>query len=194
MPVFRSHDARGEVVWIGVTQDRSATLRSEPLHSADLTFDGVPGEDHGRLTRPSCGRVTALYPRGTEIRNTRQLSVVSEEDLAAIAQAMGVSKLDPADLGATIVVRGIADFSYLPPSARLQAPSGATITVDVENRPCHLPAKPLELSHPGKGKLFKAAAKGRRGIVAWVEREGRIAVGDQLTLFVPAQRAWAGQP
>lgn len=190
MPVFRAHELVGEITWIGRTADRAATLRSERTMSAELTFEGLEGEDHGRLTRPSCGRVTALYPRGTEIRNTRQLSIVSQEDLSFIAEKMGVPSLDPADLGASIVVRGIPDFSFLPPSSRLQASSGATLTVDVENQPCHLPAKPLDAAHPGKGKLFKAAAKDRRGLVAWVEREGRIAIGDTLNLFIPAQRAW----
>ncbi|MEL7461435.1 MAG: MOSC domain-containing protein [Pseudomonadota bacterium] len=192
MPALERHDVTGEIVWIGRTQDRSVTLRSEVTTAAELTFDGMVGEDHGHATRPSCGRVTGLYPRGTEIRNTRQLSVVAEEDLAAIAADMGVDRLDPADIGASIVVRGIPDFSFLTPSSRLQAPSGATLTVDMENRPCHLPAAPLDQSHPGAGTGFKTAAKGRRGITAWVERPGSIALGDLLTLFVPAQRAWEG--
>lgn len=192
MPVFQLHPATATITWLGITPDRSATLRSEALGSAELTFAGLAGEDRGTLTRPSCGRVTNLYPRGTEIRNTRQLSVVADEDLRAIAAHMGVDQIDPADIGATIVLRGIPDFSYLSPSSRLQAPSGATLTIDVENRPCHLPAEPLDASHPGKGKLFKSAANGRRGVVAWVEREGPIAVGDTLKLFVPTQRAWSG--
>ena len=190
MPALERHAATGEIVWIGRTPDRSATLRSEALTSVALTFDGMVGEDHGDATRPSCGRVTALYPRGTEIRNTRQVSIVAEEDLNAIAAEMGIDMLDPADIGASIVVRGIPDFSFLTPSSRLQVPSGATLTVDMENRPCHLPAAPIDQAHPGLGKRFKAAAKGRRGITAWVERPGAIAVGDTLALFVPVQRAW----
>lgn len=190
MPALERHAATGEIVWIGRTLDRTATLRSETLTSADLTFDGMVGEDHGHATRLSCGRVTALYPRGTEIRNTRQVSVVAEEDLIAIAAEMGIVTLNPADIGASIVVRGIPDFSFLTPSSRLQVPSGATLTVDMENRPCHLPAEPIDQAHPGMGKRFKNAAKGRRGITAWVERPGAIAVGDQVSLFVPAQRAW----
>lgn len=190
MPALERHAVTGEIVWIGRTPDRSATLRSEAITSAELSFDGMVGEDHGHGTRASCGRVTALYPRGTEIRNTRQVSVVAEEDLIAIAAKMGIAALDPADLGASIVMRGIPDFSFLTPSSRLQVPSGATLTVDMENRPCHLPAAPIDQVHPGLGKRFKAAAKGRRGITAWVERPGAIAVGDQVSLFVPAQRAW----
>jgi len=36
------------------------------------------------------------------------------------------------------------------------------------------------------------AAKGRRGVTAWVEREGRLAVGDALRLHIPDQPAWSG--
>ncbi len=193
MPALEPLDQLGQITWIGVTEDRSATLRSVPLQSANLGFDGLQGEDHGDLTRASCARVRDLYPVGTEIRNARQLSVVSEEELETTAEAMGVARLDPADIGASIVVRGISDFTFLPPSSRLQAPSGATITVDMENRPCHLPASPIDESHPGHGKRYKTAAKDRRGIVAWVERPGLISVGDTLRLFVPAQRPWEGR-
>jgi hypothetical protein len=36
-----------------------------------------------------------------------------------------------------------------------------------------------------------AAAKGRRGITAWVEREGEWRLGARIRLHVPAQRPWA---
>jgi hypothetical protein len=29
-------------------------------------------------------------------------------------------------------------------------------------------------------------------VTAWVEAEGRLALGDRLRLFIPAQRPWAG--
>ena len=44
---------------------------------------------------------------------------------------------------------------------------------------------------PGHGRGFKAAAADRRGITAWVEREGMLRVGEEIRLHVPAQRAWA---
>ncbi|MEO1238091.1 MAG: sulfurase, partial [Pseudomonadota bacterium] len=192
MPALERHHMEGQLVWIGQTRDRSVTLRSDPVETAELTFSGMVGEDHGQETRLSCGRVTALYPRGTEIRNTRQVSIVAEDDLAAIAANMGIRALHPADIGASLVVRGIPDFSFLTPSSRLQFPSGATVTVDLENRPCHLPAPLIDASHPGTGRHFKEAAMGRRGITAWVERPGPITLGDAVTLFVPTQRVWSG--
>ena len=190
MPALKPTDFTGKVVWIGYVPDRDAALKSQPLSSAELTFAGIAGEAHGGLTRPSCSRVTSQYPKGTEIRNTRQLSVVSAEELAAIAAECGLDMLDPALVGASLVIEGIPDFTHLPPSSRLQIADGATIVIDMENRPCHLPAKPINAAHDGAGDRFKKAAKGRRGVTAWVEREGTISVGDHVRLHIPDQRAW----
>jgi MOSC domain-containing protein YiiM len=121
----------------------------------------------------------------------RQLTILAAEELAGIAAAMGLEALDPAWLGATMVIEGIPAFTHVPPSSRLQAPSGATFVVDMENRPCQLPAKVIEGQRPGFGRAFKPAAEGRRGVTAWVEREGAVALGDPLVLHVPDQPVWA---
>jgi MOSC domain-containing protein YiiM len=172
-------------------RDRDVALEAEAVDALVATFAGPEGEAHGGLTRPSCSRVTAQYPKGTTIRNTRQFSVLSAEDLAEIAARMGVERLDPALVGATMVVEGIPDFSHVPPGSRLQAEGGATLVVDIENRPCTLPARPIEGRHPGYGAKFKAAAQGRRGITAWVEREGTFRLGEAIRLHIPDQPVWA---
>ena len=41
-----------------------------------------------------------------------------------------------------------------------------------------------------RGRAFKAAAKGKRGVTAWVERPGSLRIGHKLRLHVPDQRAW----
>ena len=192
MAGLKKIDATATVTWLGWVESREATLRSEPLETVDVTLDGFPGEDHGGATRPSCSRVLALYPkRGTEIRNTRQLSILSAEELDEIARTLNLEALSPDLLGASLVVSGLPDFSHIPPGTRLQAPSGATITVDLENGPCNFPAKEIEDTHPGHGKGFKAAAMGKRGVTAWIEREGRISLGDRLSVYIPDQPAWA---
>lgn len=185
-------DHVGTLVWLGRVPDRGVALRAVPVEALALGFAGPEGEAHGGLTRLSCARVTAQHPRGTPIRNTRQLSILSAEELAAIAAAMGLPALDPALVGATAVIAGIPDFTHLPPSSRLQAEdTGATVVVDMENLPCSLPAREIETAAPGFGARFKAAAKGRRGVTGWVEREGAWRLGARIRLHVPAQRAWA---
>lgn len=193
MPALAKTGFTATITWLGLVTDRAAALLSQPVEALELGFDGPLGEAHGGMTRPSCSRVLGLYPRNTPIRNTRQLSILSAEELAAIAAEMGLEALDPALLGATMVLSGLPDFSHVPPSSRLLAESGACLTVDMENRPCTLPARPIETAHPGLGKGFKPAAQGRRGVTAWVEAEGRVALGDRLTLFVPDQPVWAGR-
>lgn len=191
MSVLKPTQFVGQITWLGIVADRAAALESAPRQSLRAGFAGPEGEAHGGLTRPSCSRVLAQYPRDTEIRNTRQFSVLAAEDLAAIAAEMGLEALDPALVGANMVISGIPDFSHLPPSSRLQGENGATLVVDLNNRPCTLPARPIDTRHPGMGKAFKPAAAGRRGIVAWVEREGTFSLGEKVRLHVPDQPVWA---
>lgn len=192
MPALIPTAYTARVIWLGVNRNRKTALESEAIPEMTLTFGGLSEESHAGLTRPSCSRVASQHKRGTPIRNVRQLSLLSQEDLAAIAQDMGVAGLEPALTGASMVLAGLPDFSHLPPSSRLQdEATGATLVVDMENRPCTLPAKPIEAIHPGKGRAFKAAAAGRRGVTAWVEREGVIALGATLRLHIPDQPVWA---
>lgn len=190
MPALKPTDFTGRITWLGYVPDRDVSLRSHAVTEAPVTFAGFAGEDHGGLTRASCSRVRSQHPKGTEIRNVRQFSVVSAEELAAIAAEIGVDQMDPAWIGASLVIAGIPDFTKVPPSSRLQGPDGVTLVIDMENRPCHLPAPVIEEDAPGHGRAFKQAAKGRRGVTAWVEREGTLHVGDALRLHIPDQPAW----
>ncbi len=190
MPALKPTDHVATIRWIGRVPHRITSLVAEPLTEAHLRFAGIEGEAHGGLTRPACSRVRALHPKGTPIANTRQLSIVSEEELQEIAVAMKIDRLDPALIGASLVVAGLADFTHLPPSSRLQAEDGATLVIDMENRSCNLPAEPIDSEGPGNGAMFRSAAHGRRGVTAWIEREGTIAIGGRLRLFIPDQSPW----
>ena len=190
MPALIPTRFEGTITWLGRVRTGLGQLASVPDIEVFAGFAGAEGEVHGGLTRPACSRVSAQYARDTEIRNVRQFSVLSAEELALIAAQMGLAALDPGLLGASLVIAGIPDFSHLPPSSRLQADSGATLVVDKANRPCTVPAKGIEAAHPGHGARFKPAAVGRRGVTAWVEREGVLRVGARVRLHVPDQRAW----
>lgn len=180
----------GKVAWVGGVGNREETLRAEPADEIQLAFEGIAGDSHGGLTRPSCVRVEDVYALDTPIRNTRQASVLSAEELSLIAKDMGIDELPPALLGANILTSGIPDLTLVPPASRLQFASGATLVVDLENHPCNLPAREIEKEMPGRGRAFKMAAMRRRGITAWVEREGVVKRNDRVALFVPAQPAW----
>jgi hypothetical protein len=190
MPALKPTSFSGRIVWLGRVADSAKTLRAEALERAELTFEGIAGECHGGLTRPACVRTSAQYPKGTQIRNVRQLSVLSAEELSAIAKKMGLDSIRAEWLGASMVIEGIPDFSHIPPSSRLQAASGASIAIDMENRPCVFPGREIEKDAAGFGAKFKPAAQGRRGVTAWVEREGPVAIGDTVTLHIPDQPIW----
>lgn len=194
MPALVATDHYGIITWLGRVTDRVQALASVPVPELNATFAGPDGEAHAGLTRPSCSRVLAQYPRGTEIRNTRQFSILGAEELAVIAADMGIAALDPALVGANMVIAGLPDFSHLPPSSRLQSARGATLVVDMQNHPCQLPAPGIDAVFPGSGRTFKSAARGRRGLTAWVEREGALHVGDRVRLHIPGQRPWAPLP
>lgn len=190
MPALKKTSFTGTITWLGVVPDRDADLRSSPSTEVKVLFRGFEGEDHGGETRMSCSRVTSQYKKGTVIRNTRQVSMVSAEELEDIAARMQVPVFDPVWIGAGMVISGIPDFSHIPPSSRLQCESGATFTVDMENRACSLPIPIIEQDIKGAGSAFLSAAKGRRGVTAWVEREGVVRLGDSVRLHIPDQRAW----
>ena len=192
MPALIPTDYTARVAWLGrvLHRDVENQIEGEAITTMPLTFAGMASEHHAGLTRSSCSRVTDQYPKGTEIRNTRQLTVLSASELSEIAQEIGLETLDPAWLGVSVVLDGIPDFSHIPPSSRLQGENGATLVVDMQNRPCQFPARTIEKARPGHGKAFKPAARGKRGVTAWVEREGSLALGEQVRLHIPDQRAW----
>ncbi len=190
MPALINAGYSGRITWLGKNTNREKTLRSTSVSEGFASFSGFDGESHAGLTRPSCARVVQQYPRGTNIRNTRQFAVCSAEELRQIAMNMGVSEIDPTWLGNSIIIDGIPDFTLIPPSSRLQSQTGATLVVDMENRPCNLPAKVINEELPEQGRKFKASAKGLRGVTAWVEREGLLRVGDLISLHIPKQPVW----
>jgi len=192
MPALVPTDHSARVVWLGFqpVPVEKLVITAEPVTEIPLSFAGFAREVHAGLTRPSCSRVLKQHPRNTEIRNVRQLCVVSAEEMAEVARKMGLEAIDYAWVGASLVLEGIPDLTHLPPSSRLQGPDGVTLVVDMENLPCQEPAVTIEKALPGQGKGFKRAAEGRRGVTAWVEREGVLRLGDEMRLHIPAQRGW----
>lgn len=180
----------GRIEWLGVNPDRKVSLRNRAVDRVDVSLEGFAGESRLGLTRPSCVRVENLYPRGTTIRHSRQITILSRDELDDIRDAMGLDDFNPEWIGANMVLSGIPDLTHLPPASRLQAGNGCTLTLDLENGPCNWPGKVIDEDRPGFGKSFRTAARDRRGVLAWVERAGSLQLGDDLRLFVPDQRAW----
>jgi hypothetical protein len=175
----------GTLTGLGVA-DTPGTFVTRKLDRVTLTYGGIEGDRHFGLTMKSGVRQKHL-PRGTEIRNARQLSLLSEEELAVIARAVAADSMDFTWLGGNLCVRGVPKLTQLPPSTRLVFPSGATLCIDMDNLPCTNPGK-VAAQHLGGDATFAArfveAATDRRGLVGWVEREGELKVGDAFSVWV----------
>src|SRR5438552_17416892 len=104
----------GIVTGIYIGQHRH-TIESSRVPSLKATFEGFEGDLHTGLTRLSDVRVPH-YPRRTVIRNTRQFSMLSIEELAEIAQALQIPNILPEWVGANLPMQGIANLTMLQPS------------------------------------------------------------------------------
>lgn len=182
---------QGTVDMLLASPDRETGLEKQPVEKARFLFAGMDGDCHGGLTRKSDSRMLKQYKRNSEVRNSRQVSILSAEELAEVAERMGIPSVRPEWVGANMVIHGIPDLTLLPPSTRLQFPSGAMLVIDAENHPCRYPADIIAKHHPEATKGFVSAAMHKRGVVGWVEAEGVICVGDAITIWTPPQRIYA---
>jgi len=164
---------------------------TEAVEALDLGFDGIPGDFHAGVTRRSGGR-EPWYPRGTEMRNERQLSIVAADELAEIAVAMGIGRIEPEWIGANLVLGGVPRLSMLPSGTLLFFSGGVTIKVDAQNGPCRLAGRSVARNAgmediEAGALLFPKYGRRLRGLVAWVEKPGRIARGEQVSVCIPEQ-------
>lgn len=189
MPMLSPTHLTATVQFLGIN-DTAGDLSTSKLMEVDVDYGGFVGDSHSGVTRASCVRVVSQYPKGTEIRNTRQISALSAEDIESIRNTMDLDILNPEWIGANLVLQGFPDFSKLPPSSRLIAPNGTSLVVDMENAPCRFPGEIIEQYRPGFGNRFPKAALGKRGITMWVERTGILKTGDVLSLHVPPVCNW----
>jgi hypothetical protein len=181
----------GRVEQLLSRNSRDDGFEKQQRQSLSLLLSGPQGDCHTGLTRLSDSRTLQTYKRDTIIRNVRQITMLSVEEMADIAQAMGLPDVKATWLGGNLVTSGIPDLTLLPPSTRVQFPSGATLVVDTENLPCRQVSSVIEKIHPEKGGMFVKAATHKRGLTAWVECEGDVSVGDEIKIFIPPQRIYS---
>jgi hypothetical protein len=170
----------------GVYWAPHGTFVSEPLELLTLTYEGIPGDRHAGLYRES-GPREPWYPRGTPMRNERQLSILSSEEMADVATDLAIPELKPEWIGGNILLSGVLQLSQLPPRTLLMFPSGATVRIDGDNGPCKKSGASIAANMPGRPDLefgFVKAAKRKRGLLGWVEREGEVRAGDVVKLRI----------
>lgn len=172
--------------------DNPDSMISHSLKQVKVTMEGFEGDKHAGLSKPSSGR-SPHYPRGTIVRNSRQVSLVSLEELQEIASILGLPEIRAEWMGANVLVQGIPSFSSLPPNTRLFFKNDVTLIVFEENVPCAHLADVIMDQYPQNNltsaEIIKASVN-RRGSVAWVERAGIIANDDSIQVEIPEFRPY----
>ena len=169
---------------------------TEPVESLTLDFSGIPGDPHAGATRKAGPRDRWL-PRGTIIRNDRQLSAVCPIELAAISARLEIAELGPEWLGANLLVDGISRFSALAPGSCLaiggrwggkgRFDGAAVLRVEAYNDPCRRTGRAIAqaLERPALEFAFVKAARELRGLVLSVDLPGTVSVGDTVVVVPP---------
>jgi len=166
--------------------DLPETFVTRRIREVPLEFGGISGDRHFGITNKADSR-QPMYPRGTEILNRRQITIVSEEELAQIAKVLEIEKVLPEWLGANLLVKGYPELTKLTLGSRILFPSGAGLICMGENMPCTLPGEEIQKHHKHHSKLatrFVKAGYKRRGIVCAVERPGIIHEMDEVQILV----------
>lgn len=172
----------------------TAAVESTARPELILTYAGVVGDRHEGLVRPSNAR-EPWYPRGTPMRNERQISILSAEELAEVAATLSLQHIPGEWVGANLILSGIPHLTQLPPRILMLFPSGATIRIDGDNDPCRKTGRTIAAQVPGRTDIefgFVKAAMGKRGLVGWVEREGVIRAGDAVKVRTWRQVGYPG--
>jgi hypothetical protein len=161
-----------------------------------LDLQGIVGNRHHGPLRAAGPREPWL-PKGALIRNDRQLSILSVEELALIAAGLALPQSAPELIGANLVVEGIAALSRIAPGSHLafggiwggrgKFDGGAVLRVEAYNRPCRGPGRKLAEAHarPELEFDFVKAAASLRGLVLSVTHPGMIRPGDAVIVVGP---------
>ncbi len=188
LAITRKFKVRGRVA--GVFRTLSPEdFQTAAVESLELGFDGILGDRHAGMTRRSGGR-EPWYPRGTEMCNERQVSILSVEELETIAGRMTLEEVRSEWIGGNITLSGISSVTRLPPRTRLVFEGGVVIRVDGDNLPCRFAGAAVAGNYPdreGLDLLFAERARGLRGLVGYVERPGVIRPGEEVVAHIPEQ-------
>jgi hypothetical protein len=166
--------------------DTPESFVSRRVPEVALDFGGIPGDRHYGITFPADSR-QSMYPRGTEILNRRQLTILSEEECAIIAEQLEIEQVLPEWLGANLLISGYPKLSSLPLGSRILFPNGVGLICMGENKPCIQPGEIIQQHHEGRTNLakdFVRAAYKRRGIVCAVESKGNIQEGETVQILI----------
>ena len=167
-----------------IVRDKQQYAPTETRALIEVSLEGIVGDVHGGFIRPSDARDKGII-RGTPVRNWRQWSAVSREELAVIAKNMGIDQVDGRALSANFVFSGIPNFTQIPKGSSIIFENGVILMVEDENEPCVGPGKEISALYPDKKPHdFVKNAINLRGLVGVVYRAGVVRVGEMAEVVV----------
>ena len=180
-----------------VALHKFSKMQPERLASDTLSFevDGIVGDRHRGHSRPN-GR-NDKQAHGSLRRNERMWSAISTDELAQIAEDMGLAEpLTAADITMNIVLEGFPSLSRLPKGSMLRFPSGLELLVEEFCDPCLSKGTQLADRYTqadGTGlqpTAFSKAAKLSRGVLGIVDVAGDAHVGDEVEIVIYEHPSW----
>jgi MOSC domain-containing protein YiiM len=142
----------GELIWIGLRPARRAPVVTTQSASL-ITETGIEG-DRYKTTR----------------NGARQVTLIAEEDLAAVSSFLGMAKIAPELVRRNLVTRGINLLALKERRFRIGT---AVLETSGECAPCSFMEDAL-----GPGGYN--AMRGHGGITARIIEGGRVAIGDAI--------------
>lgn len=130
-------------------------------------------------------RQADAFPRGTTIRNHRQLSLVDAGEPAVIAAALGIAAVEPGLLPTTSAPRAYPKPPPCPGWRGWCSTECAVIMLGGENLPCVIAGRMVAAAHGTAPEALPKAASRRRGVTGWVEHPGVIRPGAGIRIVMP---------
>jgi len=179
---------------LGLYIGLEGTHISEEVDKLVCNLDGIQDDRHKAASKQAGAQEKHIVAKYRPVANFRQITIVTKEEMDAVAQTLDVPELYAEDFSANIVLGGIEGFTLLSPVYYLvfsnnRDETNAVIRIMGENRPCVVAGANMEARYPehrGIQSRFVKAALGKRGQVSIVYAEGVIRKGDTVT-FVPHQ-------
>ena len=190
---------QGRVAGVFSSRRKSGTLGfvTSAVDGLVLDLAGISGDRHSGPTRLSGPREPWL-PRGSLMRNDRQVSALCPAELAEIAKRLDIPALPPEWIGGNLLIEGLPAFSHIAPGSHLafggawggkgRFDGNAVLRVEGYNFPCRLAGRGIAAA-TGVAEHefgFVKAAASLRGLVLSVELAGSIIPGDAVVVIGPA--------
>jgi len=160
---------------------------SIPVNEIEFSFEGMQGDKHSGSTTFARTKHPE-YKVKIEVKNTRQISIMSVEELSSISDEIGVPEIKAEWLFTNLLVSGIPHLSQLPPGTRFYFDGGLIIYNEGQNFPCKTAGNIILDKYPqveGIDKKFIKAALDKRGLIAWVEHPEKLIAECSFQIDLP---------